>query len=248
MEPPGPQLPGDQREPKDSGIALRSAQVPARLGPDDEARPPTRAVAAAGWLIDDLPTAAATATAAVLLSSTGDAFLVAALLAFAAASPQSARPPSADGGREAQGVVPAAVVTGVVAALVALAAAVRWGSSSVEAIAGAQAVLGPAGLVGSPGEVASSWMGAAALLAVIPGRRPTQPSQAALAAAFGVSAAALVTGAVVTGMESGLQRLGASAIATGLAWLLSVHAAGRGSARAVGLALAAASVAAAAFG
>ncbi len=55
----------------------------------------------------------------------------------------------------------------VAAALVATSW--RWGSTSLEAVAGAQAVLGPAGLVGPSTAAASSWLAALALvLAAVP--------------------------------------------------------------------------------
>jgi hypothetical protein len=45
-----------------------------------------------------------------------------------------------------------------------VAACVRWGSTSLGAIAGAQAVLGPAGWTGSNLAVASAWLAAVALV------------------------------------------------------------------------------------
>jgi len=44
------------------------------------------------------------------------------------------------------------------------AAMVRWGSPSLSAIAGAQAVLGPAGWTGSRAAIVSAWFGAVALV------------------------------------------------------------------------------------
>src|SRR5436190_13971425 len=62
---------------------------------------------------------------------------------------------------------------------------VRWGSPSLEAIAGAQAVLGPAGWTGSNAAVAAAWLaGAALVLASRPRRRATPLSTAIAAAPF----------------------------------------------------------------
>jgi hypothetical protein len=86
----------------------------------------------------------------------------------------------------ALGPRPAALVA-VGGALVA--SAWRWGDSSLEALAGAQAVLGPAGGVGPAPAAAGSWLAAAALLLAV-ARRPEPWS----AAAVGAAAAAVVAG------------------------------------------------------
>jgi hypothetical protein len=86
----------------------------------------------------------ALAAAAVLaLTSRGDAYVLAALLAVGSASRVAA--------------------LGVVLGLVAIS--VRYGSSSLEAIAGAQAVLGPAGTTGSTPGVAAAWLAATTVAA-----------------------------------------------------------------------------------
>lgn len=53
-----------------------------------------------------------------------------------------------------------------------LASSWRWGSTSLEALAGAQAVLGPAGLVGPGTAAAASWLAGFAILLAIPGLAP----------------------------------------------------------------------------
>jgi hypothetical protein len=80
--------------------------------------------------------------------------------------------------------------SGAVAVASALAASSwRWGTTSLEALAGAQAVLGPAGVVGPVPAAAGSWLAGAAVLLAL-GRRPEPlPS-----AAIGVVVAAVVAG------------------------------------------------------
>jgi hypothetical protein len=70
-----------------------------------------------------------------------------------------------------------------------VASAWRWGDSSLEALAGAQAVLGPAGGVGPAPAAAGAWLAAAALVAAA-ARRP-HPLEAA---ALGAAAAAVLAG------------------------------------------------------
>ena len=72
---------------------------------------------------------------------------------------------------------------------------VRWGSPSLNAIAGAQAVLGPAGWTGSIAAVASAWLAAGALvLASRPRRRTSTWSSVLASAPFAVAAAVVVVG------------------------------------------------------
>jgi hypothetical protein len=80
------------------------------------------------------------------IASRGDIIVLAALLAAAAATRLRA----------------------IGSALACTAALVRWGSSSLGAIAGAQAVLGPAAWTGGGAAVASAWLAAFALLACVP--------------------------------------------------------------------------------
>jgi hypothetical protein len=65
----------------------------------------------------------------------------------------------------------------------------RWGSTSLDALAGAQAVLGPAGWVGPTAAAAGSWLAALALLLTL--SRGTDPIRLA---AIGATVAAVVAG------------------------------------------------------
>lgn len=115
---------------------------------------------------------AAVAAALVLaVTSRGDALVLAAALGVAAWRPASA--------------------VAVGAALVATSW--RWGSSSLEDVAGAQAVLGPAGWVGPTLAAVGSWLAAAALLMATPGF-PARGPRAMGAAASGAAAAVVVAG------------------------------------------------------
>jgi hypothetical protein len=102
------------------------------------------------------------------------------------------------------GALRASAVPGIVAAL--LASSLRWGSTSLEALSGAQAVLGPAGWVGPSSAAAGSWLAAGALLcALVPdGGAPLLGDRRwsdrlglldlGLVAAGGAAAAAVVAG------------------------------------------------------
>jgi hypothetical protein len=98
------------------------------------------------------------------LGSIGDAFVLASLLAVG-------------GGESAPALA---------AATVAVLTVVRIGSSSLTALAGAQAVLGPAGWVGPPLQAAGSWASAAGLVIASPGGWAALP--------FGACAALAVAG------------------------------------------------------
>jgi hypothetical protein len=134
--------------------------------------------------------ALAAAAVGVAVASRGDAFVLAALLAILAPGPPAA-----------------------VACVSAMAGSVlRWGSSSLGAIAGGQAALGPAGWTGPGAAVVAAWAGAAALLASAPaltrfapaghdgtGRRRRIPSPEGTVASasawpFGLAAAAVAAG------------------------------------------------------
>ena len=80
------------------------------------------------------------------------------------------------------GVAVGDAVIGAAAVLAGAAVVVRWGSSSLDAIGGNQAVLGWAGAVGPAVAAASTWV--AALAVVLSGRRewPAIVAGAALAA------------------------------------------------------------------
>jgi len=123
----------------------------------------------------------------VAVTSTGDVVLLAVLLGLATGD--------------------LVVATAVVAAC--LSVAFRWGSTSLDAIAGAQAVLGPAGAVGSGPEAISAWCAAAVLVLAAPrGWR---------APAFGLAAALFVAGPAAADGAALALRLGAGVAAAGLA-------------------------------
>jgi hypothetical protein len=84
------------------------------------------------------------------------------------------------------GIAAADLAAGVVAVAAILTFAVRWGSTSLDAIAGAQAVLGPGGAVGPVTAAAATWCAATAQVLAAP---PGWP-----AAAFGAAAALGVAG------------------------------------------------------
>ena len=115
--------------------------------------------------------AAATTALVLAVSSRGDAIGLAVALGLSAWRP-----------------APAIAVAGALTAT-----SWRWGSSSLEAISGAQAVLGPAGWVGPPLAATGSWLAAAAIVAACPSRAAR--GQRLLAAlASGAAAAVVVAG------------------------------------------------------
>ena len=130
---------------------------------------------------------AAVVAALVLATlSRGDALVLAALLAFAAW-----RVPSA-----------AALVGALVAS------SWRWGSTSLEALAGAQAVLGPAGLVGPPAAAAASWLAAATVVLAAPRVPASSPRVGGMGGPAGASGApnlvvAAACGATAAGVVAG---------------------------------------------
>lgn len=91
-------------------------------------------------------------------------------------------------------LLPDAVRAGAATRVVAVAGAVvasswRWGTTSLEALAGVQAVLGPAGGIGPAAGAAGSWLATVALvLALGRGRDPVR------LAAVGATAAAVLAG------------------------------------------------------
>lgn len=128
--------------------------------------------------VDLLRGAAAAAALAISLLSRGDALVLAGLLVVATWRPWTAAI-----------VVPALV-----------AASWRWGSTSLEALAGAQAVLGPAGLVGPGRAAAGAWLGAVALVLSAPARFGSSARRfvdGVAVAASGASAALVVAGPAV---------------------------------------------------
>jgi hypothetical protein len=118
--------------------------------------------------------------------------------------------------------------------LAGIAVLQRWGSPSLDAVAGAQSVLGPGGVVGPQAAAASAWFAAAALVlatprlagddaeqAPEPKRNRRRPAGGTLVAALALGAAAA---AVVAGPDFGSDiplRLGATAVAVVLATMVS---------------------------
>jgi hypothetical protein len=117
-------------------------------------------------------------------------------------------------------LVPDALRRGVALRAVAVAGAVfasswRWGTTSLEALAGVQAVLGPAGGIGPAAGATGSWLAAIALvLALGRGRDPVR------VAAVGATAAAILAGPA-SGGEVPVRvavAVGATAAGLALAW------------------------------
>jgi uncharacterized protein (TIGR03382 family) len=128
--------------------------------------------------------------------------------------------------------LPRRIAVAAALVLTALTVRARWGSGSLDAMAGAQAVLGPAVSVGPPA-AAAVWCAAAAV--VLAG-----PRQLLAHAAFGVFAGFLVAGPSPAGdAGDAATRVVASATAVLVAWAL-----GRRIPRPVALGLAVAAAAA----
>lgn len=102
---------------------------------------------------------AAAAAAVLALSSTGHVVALAALLAVLVARP--------------------AAVGAVLFAGIAMVE--RWGTTSLDAVAGAQTVLGPGGVVGPGPAAASAWLAAAALVLATPLAGGHDPDDASVA-------------------------------------------------------------------
>ena len=107
------------------------------------------------------------------------------------------------------GVVAADLVAGAVAMVAGLALAVRWGATSLDAVAGAQAVLGPGGTVGSLFALGATWCAAAALVLVSPRGWP--------ALAFGAAASLGVAGPALGAPGDLVVRTGGLAIGVAVA-------------------------------
>jgi hypothetical protein len=157
------------------------------------------------------------AALALAVLSRGDAIVLAALLTVGAWRPLPA--------------------VGVISALAATAW--RWSSTSLEDVAGAQAVLGPAGVVDPPSAAASAWLGALALVLATPNLVEAWLSERAEVTprlakdppwvkrilewlpplAFGAGAAVIVAGPAPGGDV--WARVGAAVVAVGLARLLA---------------------------
>ena len=143
---------------------------------------------------DELQRAASVAAVTLAVTSSGEAVLLCALLALAAGQ----------------------ALSGVVAVLAGTAVALRWGTTSLDSIAGAQAVLGPAGLVGPVVATAATWCAAAALVLARPGGWA--------APAFGVAAALGVAGPAPSSAGDVVVRVSAAAAGAVLALLVDRRA------------------------
>ena len=205
------------------------------LAPPDPHVPPRPGSLAA---LGPLRLSAAGAATVLALSSTGHVGVLAVVLAVVVAQPLA---------------VGAVLLAG-------LAVFERWGTPSLEAVAGAQAVLGPGGVVGPAAAAASTWFAAAALVLASPRavgrndgdrddavnpvddrsrRRLPRPAALVVALATG-SAAALVVAGPALAVDLPV-RLGATAAAVVVA---AVVASQRWQLVSAGLALVAAVVAA----
>lgn len=154
--------------------------------------------------------AAAAAASLLVLATKGDTVLLSALLGVAALSGAA----------------------GAVAGIVALSQLLRWGTTSLGAIAGAQAVLGPAAAVGSTPEALSAALSAAALILASPGGVTAVP--------FGLAAGAFAAGPAVGSMDDAVVRAAAGVAAVGLSVAAGKWLPRRPSALAAGLVAAAA--------
>jgi hypothetical protein len=88
--------------------------------------------------------------------------------------------------------------------LAATAVLARWGTGSLAALAGGQAVLGPAGVHGTGAAIGSAWYAGAAIVLASPGGWPAIP--------FGAAAGLVIAGPAVTSVATGATRLGAAAL------------------------------------
>lgn len=135
----------------------------------------------------ELGLAAGAGAAAMVVSSSGEVVLLAVLLGLAAAD----------------------AFAGAVALLALGAVALRWGTTSLDAIAGAQTVLGPGAAVGPIAAAASAACAAAALVLV--------RARGWAALLFGVTAALIVAGPGAGRPELAVVRAGAAILGAGLA-------------------------------
>ena len=129
------------------------------------------------------------AASAVALTSSGDSFFLAGLL----------------------GLVAADVAVGGVAALACAAVTIRFGASSLAAIAGAQGVLGPAVATGDFLSASSVLAAALALALVGPRGLPV--------IAFGLAAGAVAAGPDVSGLSSLAVRIAGAVVGVAVAWV-----------------------------
>lgn len=159
---------------------------------------------------EELRTGAGVGAAALALSSTGEVVLLAVLLGAAAGE----------------------VLVGAVALMATAAVALRWGTTSLDSIGGAQTVLGPAAVVGPGLAAASMWCAGASLILV--------KARGFAALLFGVTAGVIVMGPAGAVDQVAL-RVAAAVLGGGLA--LGVQRLAPPAARPVALGLATGAVA-----
>lgn len=145
-----------------------------------------RVLPLSGVSSEELRRGAGVGAAALAVSSSGEVVLLAALLGAAAGE----------------------LIAGAVALLATTAAALRWGTTSLDAIAGAQTVLGPAAAVGPVAAAASTWLAAAALVLV--------KARGLNAVLFGVTAGLIAVGPAGS-VDQVAVRVVAAVIGAGLA-------------------------------
>lgn len=144
--------------------------------------PPRSQLLAGRTRTDRLRLAAAAAALVLAATSSGEAIVLAVLL----------------------GAVAGDVFAFGAVLLAALSVVTRWGTGSLAALAGGQAVVGPAGLFGTGAAVGSAWYAGVAIVLVSPGGW--------LAVPFGVAAGLLVAGpAIASPATAGVRAAGAVA-------------------------------------
>ncbi|MEY2569896.1 MAG: hypothetical protein QOE63_246, partial [Acidimicrobiaceae bacterium] len=127
-----------------------------------------------------------------------------------------------------------------------IGALLRGGTTSLGALAGAQAVLGPAGWTGRGAAVASAWFGALAVVAATPDPLALRGGRVLTAAPFGAAAALLAVGPGPGGQLP--LRVVAAVVATGLAAVVTGARDRRGVSRGLDVVAALAGLAAVALG
>ena len=109
------------------------------------------------------------------------------------------------------GVVALDATAGVSSIVAGLGAALRWGTGSLQVAAGAQAVLGPAVVVGPELAAAGAGAGGLALLLACPGGWAAVP--------FGLAAGMVAAGPAATSGPDAALRVVAALAAVGAGWL-----------------------------
>lgn len=182
-------LPRLQVEPPGPHLRRRTTPGEVKLTAVDPgaAAEPIRTLSTAPLIADEVSSGAVAGAVALALSSSGEVVLLAVLLGIAAGE----------------------VLAGAVAVLATGSVAIRWGTTSLDAIAGAQSVLGPGVAVGPAAAAASTWCAAAAL--VLAGARGWR------AVAFGLTGGLVVAGPAAGSADLVAMRAAAAVAGVGLA-------------------------------